>query len=306
MSAGRVFMGAGRLLLTSLAFMAGMVLGGVLAGAAGLPASSPPPGVDPASLARLMPVTGLLLVLALYPLARGLEGGFTMRWLILVFFGWLVFTVNTVLEARIFTTLDMGPDILVVQGVMFLAGAAALAALDSPSFERRHEPFASQVRAFFEGRSAAAWAGRLVLSWLAFPVIYFGFGMLVAPIVVPYYQQDTGLGLRLPGFDVLIPVLLTRSLLFLLACLPVLVAWRGDRPGLFWALGLALFMTVGGIGLLSGFWLPAVLRVTHGLEILADSFSHAAALVLLLTKAPRRATAAARGGHSCPDQAGAF
>jgi len=273
-----------KLLLASLAFMAGILLGGVMTSAAGLPVPAMPPGSE-SSIAWIIPLIGLSMAVGLYPIAGGLAHDFKTRWLILVWFSWIAFTVNTVLEASIFTNWQTGSlHTLVSQAVMCLLGGAVLASLVSPRTEQSSESFVRRVHSFFAGRTLAGWAGRLVLAWLAFPIIYFCFGMAIAPIVIPYYQQDHGLGLQIPGFELLIPVLLTRSLLFLLACLPVLIGWVHNRLALFWALGFALFMMVGGVGLISAFWMPAVLHVTHGLEILADSFAHAAVLVLLLSK----------------------
>jgi len=51
------------------------------------------------------------------------------------------------------------------------------------------------------------------------------------------------------------------------------------------ALGATLFVLVGLLGLIPAYWMPLGLRLIHGVEILADSFVYALALVLLL--APR-------------------
>jgi cytochrome bd-type quinol oxidase subunit 2 len=86
----------------------------------------------------------------------------------------------------------------------------------------------------------------------------------------------------------IIPVQFLRSLLFLLACLPVLITWRKSRLSLFITLGATLFILVGGILLLQAYWYPPVMRLIHSLEILADSFAHAGALVILLVRKDRR------------------
>lgn len=53
---------------------------------------------------------------------------------------------------------------------------------------------------------------------------------------------------------------------------------------LFLTLGLAMFILVGGIGMIEAYWLPSVLRITHSLEIFADEMVYAGALVLLVGK----------------------
>ena len=110
---------------------------------------------------------------------------------------------------------------------------------------------------------------RILLAFLAFPLIYLAFGRLIAPLVIDYYQQGL-FGLSLPDWNQILPILFVRSFLFLIACLPVLIAWNGSNRGLFLTLGLTLFLLVGGLSMLQAYWMPATLRVVHSLEILAD------------------------------------
>ena len=133
------------------------------------------------------------------------------------------------------------------------------------------------------GRPSEAWAWRLLMAFCAFPLVYFGFGSLIAPLVLDYYRQGIA-ELAIPGMDRLIPVLLLRSLLFLLVCLPVLITWQQSHWRLFVTLGLVLFMLGGGVNLLEVYWLPPILRVVHSLEILADELVYAGAMVLLLAR----------------------
>ena len=126
-------------------------------------------------------------------------------------------------------------------------------------------------------------------AYLAFPLAYLFFGRLISPIVLPYYQQGAG-QLTLPGWELILPVLALRSLLFLLTCLPVVIAWGLSNGRLFVTLGLALFLLVGGLGMMYAYWLVPELRLTHTVEIIADELVYAGALVLLLRQ-PARQTA---------------
>jgi hypothetical protein len=72
--------------------------------------------------------------------------------------------------------------------------------------------------------------------------------------------------------------------LFLLACLPIILTWQKSELALFWRLGLALFFLVGFVIMLYATWLPLYVRIPHTLEILADEFVYAGALVWLLGK----------------------
>jgi hypothetical protein len=119
---------------------------------------------------------------------------------------------------------------------------------------------------------------------LAFPVAYFTFGAMVAPIVVPYYKGGGPIGLVIPPLAVILRTVLVRSSIFLVASLPAVLLWIGSRRGLIGALGLAHAVLVGIFGLAQTHLMPPILRITHGTEITADSFAYAAVLVWLFAR----------------------
>jgi hypothetical protein len=110
--------------------------------------------------------------------------------------------------------------------------------------------------------------------------IYLLFGSLVAPMTAEYLQQSM-YGLRQPSQVEILVVLVVRSALFLLACLPIVVMWQRSYRSLFLGLGSALFVLVGLLYMLGAYYMPLTIRVPHTLEILADSFAYAGVLVLL-------------------------
>ena len=88
-------------------------------------------------------------------------------------------------------------------------------------------PTASQrLVNFFSAQSPPAWLWRIPAAILAFPLAYFIFGAMIAPIVVPTYRAGIA-GLVLPPLSTILPVQLVRSTLFLLASLPFLILWKG-------------------------------------------------------------------------------
>jgi len=89
---------------------------------------------------------------------------------------------------------------------------------------------------------------------------------------------------KIISISALLLILFIRSVLFFLACLPILIAWQGSRSNLFWRLGLALFYFVGFQSLLIANWMPWSLRLPHMIEILFDEFVYAGALVWLTRK----------------------
>ena len=80
--------------LCALAFYAGTVLGGVLAGLLGLPAPQMPAGADPTVLGQYLLLVSLILSIGLAFLARQLSGGFIARWLALASLVWIAHALN--------------------------------------------------------------------------------------------------------------------------------------------------------------------------------------------------------------------
>lgn len=280
MRAGLVALG--KLVLAGAAFSIGMIAGGMLATLLQLPPPAIPQGMDTAAALRNFVLESPLLALALALLARDLGGRFVTRALVLSFLTWIAYTVNTQLEASIFTTMASGLAFSLVDfAVPSLFCGAAVAFLFPYGGETAS--FAAAAREFFARRTAGAWVWRLAVAALAFMPIYWFFGTLVVPFTGAYYQQNQ-FGLTMPGLDQILAVLFIRSLLFLAACLPVLILWWGTNRGLFASLGFALFVLVGLLYMLGAEWMPVAVRLPHTLEILVDEFVYAGVLVWLLRK----------------------
>ena len=157
--------------------------------------------------------------------------------------------------------------------------AAAVAWLFPPV--SKENKFVSAAKSFFSRYSASSWIWRLGLGAVLFMPIYYFFGLLVVPFTIEYYRQGL-YGLQIPPLNQLLVILLIRSVFFFLACLPILVVWQSSRWNLVLNLGLALFYFVGFQSLLIANWMPWSLRLPHMLEILADEFVYAWALVMFL------------------------
>ena len=269
----------GKLLIGTFAFFVGAILGGIAAGLLGIPQPVMPANIDPATAAQSMPLVGILMTMSLAFLSKRSGAGFFPRWISLGLFSWTAYGFNNYLEARFFSPDVATSYLLVFNFVACFSCSAAVAWLFKPTPPA--ESVWTKTRAFFAVRPFRSWAWRFFGALAAFPIAYFVFGWLVSPFVVSFYEQQYA-GLVLPGLEVMLLLSIIRSLFFLLCTLPVLILWKGSRKIFFLALGVTLFLFVGGLNMVQAIWLPAILRTAHSLEILADSFAHAAALVFLL------------------------
>jgi hypothetical protein len=271
-----------RVPVCALAYVLGSVIGGMMLPLLGVSMPAMPEGADPQTLMRDMLLAALVLAVGLTPLSRHLAGSLHARVAILSALIWVCATLNTVIEARIFSTLfaQGGALSLVLHGILpSLVCGAVLAALIHVDTSPEQSP--SNLAAYLTFRRPQSWAWRLPLTVLAFPVIYFVFGAAIAPIVMPYYQNSS-IGLVVPNPGTILLTQLGRSALFLLVTLPIMAFWAGTLRRLALSLGLAYSVLVGLFGLIQASWFPPILRITHSVEICADSFTYALVLVALL------------------------
>jgi len=267
--------------ICALAYTVGTMAGGALVSTLRMKLPAVPEQADEKIMGVFLLIGSVVLAVGIGPLARRIHATYLARWLILAALAYVCLGVNTPIEAAIFTNIGGMPSMAVFSVLPCLFFAGVMAIVFKPS--EKAEPFGLNVRRFFSGRSAGGWVWRFAAAICAFPVIYWVFGMCVAPWVVEYYNQGQ-FGLTLPNVRVIVLVQLLRSSLFLLVSLPILIVWSGSRLRLTVALGFAFFVLVGLFGLIQVYWLGPVLLVLHNVEILADSLVYAGALVLLLVQ----------------------
>ena len=267
--------------ICALAYVVGTMAGGALVSALGMKLPSIPEQANEQTMALSLLAASLVLTVGIGPLARRIQGAYLVRWLTLGALTYVCLGVNTPIEAAIFTTMGGMRSVVVFSLLPCLLFAGVMALVFKPS--EKGEPFGLNVRRFFSGRSAGDCVWRFAAAICAVPVIYWIFGMCVAPWVVEYYKQGQ-FRLTLPNVRVIVLVQLLRSSLFLLVSLPILIMWSGSRLRLTVALGVAFFVLVGLFGLIQVYWLGPVLLVLHNVEILADSLVYAGALVFLLVR----------------------
>ena len=270
-----------KLLLCVVAYILGITLGGMLASALQLQPPAMPEGMDASSAGLYMILESPLLALVLIGLSRSITGSFLARALMLGSLTWVSNSLNNQIEASYFGSMSTGFWFTIVTFLVpsFLVAAAVVWLFPPTS---KDNTFVSAAQSFFSRHATSGWIWRLGLGAVLFMPIYYFFGLLVIPFTKQYYEQGL-YGLQIPPLDQLLVILFVRSVFFFLACLPIIIAWQGSRRGLVLYLGLALFYLVGFQALLIANWMPWSLRLPHLLEILADEFVYAWALVLVLT-----------------------
>jgi len=275
-----------KVLAIAAVYFLGTMISGAVITAAGMswPTFPNPPSQTVNLLLNV--ISSLLVAGCLALLAWGVRGSQAVRWLILAAFTYVLFGLNNQIEAAAFTAFGGTTTMILFFVAPCLLGAAAAAWLVRPGTAL--QPRGATV---FD-RPPSAWWWRLAVAWLAFPVIYVFFGMLVSPIVVPFYK-DPSFGLTLPGWNTIFPVVLLRSALALAVTLPILVLWSRSRRSLLVSLAISFFAFMGLIGLAATTFFPPTLRVAHSIEILGDAVVYAWVLVALFIPKARAASPAA-------------
>ncbi len=143
-------------------------------------------------------------------------------------------------------------------------------------------------------RSAANWAGRIVLGDLLYVVCYFIAGMLAFPFVRDFYAA-----FKLPAPASMLGMEIFRGLVYVAAGLAVTNGMKGERGKAAIALGLS-FPVLAGVAplLLPNPYLPGYVRVTHGFEIGISNLIYGVLLGFLLTRKAAPAPDLPRAGRA--------
>jgi len=269
----------GKILLCTLSVMVGAVAGGMFSTALRLEQPKVPGQVDLRWLGLYSFAGGVVLSVALTELAWCLPGDRRLRFVIIAWLAFAWLGLNNVIEATIFTTIGGGISVVVTMLFPSLCVAGAVTRL----FEglESAELVSAGVRRFLSDRTVAQWIIRSSAAVIAFPVVYFLFGMPVGLIVGESYRNQA-FDLQMPTLGVVIGVQFLRSLVALLAVLPVLIVWPGSRQRFAWTFGLNLFVLSGLYGLIQAYWMPWRMRGIHTIELLFDSLAYGWLLAFLL------------------------
>ncbi len=269
--------------LVAVATLAGLAAAGLVTHALGLPAVGMPAFMNLSTLMPLLFVSEVLIAIVLGECFQRLYQSFWHRLLWLWLCHYVLYYALNNLDAFLFTTYTNLGTSFVANLFPALFAAAAMALLWRPaagSISQR-----PSLPVYVAARRPGDWAWRFAAAWLCFPPIYYLAGRGAAAFTLSYYQNpglDLGLALKFT-LGSLIAMEVLRGALFLLAVLPIIVAWSGSPRNLWLVLGLIIFIQIAIQTLVQAYWMPFLeIRIPHGLEMLADSYGQAAVAAWLL------------------------
>lgn len=277
---GRIFGWVWRAVVCAIIYCVGTMVGGIALQKLGVPAPVMPEGITPESIAKILPLAALVFAAGLSPMARRIRGSFWLRWLVLTIFLYGANGINNSIEASVFTKVGGFVSLAAYNFVPLVFLAAAMALLFAPFGKGVQSP---QRVLVLSPRTPAQWLWRIAAAIVAFPVIYFIFGNIIGPFVIDYYKQGS-FSLVLPTMEVVIRTQFIRSVIFFASAFPVIVLWHANRRQLIGWAGLGHYVTIGLVGMVLAVWIPANMRIIHGLELLADSFAYIFVLAMLFTR----------------------
>ena len=189
--------------------------------------------------------------------------------------------LNNYVEAYFFTNMFDKPAVFVQSVAAALTSSVVAAAAAALLLGYGTAGITASLKEHLSTRTRSSWVLRIAVGSVAYFPIYFFFGALITPFVLPSYNNPS-FGLRIPPFTVIIPVEMFRGFVYTLVLLPLLATVVGGRATKFIALSSMLYIPGGLIALLGNQLLPAAIIPIHALEILADSIVYGFVLSRIL------------------------
>jgi hypothetical protein len=194
---------------------------------------------------------------------------------ILVWFSlFMIGTFNNSLEAYFFTKQYHSIETLMMTMLIdlfkaLLESASAILLLQPEG----SKDITSSLKSHISSRTRSSWVKRIIAASAVYLPIYFIFGMMVSPFVIPYYSQPSS-GLVIPSFTLIIPLELLRGFIYAVVLLVVFAGIKSGRRLNFVVASTLLFIP--------GAFLPLIFSMVsfsslspvapfHMVEILGDS-----------------------------------
>ena len=200
---------------------------------------------------------------------------------------WLNFFIvgsfSNMIEGYFFTSVFESARIFLMGGMFLLFFSGVQAGLASIILERGETGLRENLVEYIAGTDAFGWFKRIMIGTLSYLPVYFFFGMLVIPFVMPYYS-DPSFGLDVPLFTVIILVEILRGFLYVATLLPMAASLGVDNRTNAVAFAGMLFIAGAFIPLLGDQGLPPQIIPYHLAEIFADSAVYSYVLARVFSK----------------------
>lgn len=272
-----------RALVVGLGYTVVTMIGGMVIQILALPLPEMANQVDATRSLVTTFLAGLVIGLILGPLATRLTLPTAQRAGLLFVVLFVLNSLINVMEALFFTTIPAAEQVSgLLSAALGQAGLAILLALlFQPTFVERG--LLTALRETLGQRRWTSWVWRIGLAGFLYLPTYFLFGLLIYPIVQPYYEDpNLGLNLVVPGPEIVLPLEIGRGVLIVLALFPLIAVLGCPRWSLAFWLGMTLVVLGSVAPMLQATWWPLTMRVVHGLEIAADSIVHGILIAWLL------------------------
>jgi hypothetical protein len=209
----------------------------------------------------------------------GFTGLVSLLWINLFVIG----SFSNMIEGFFFTNVFESDAVFVMGALAMVFFSGVQAGLAAAILEKGDRRLRSSLVDYFAETDALGWFKRILIGTLSYFPVYFFFGMLVSPFVIPYYS-DPSLGLVVPPFTVIIPVEILRGFLYVATLLPIAASLGAERRTSATAFAGMLFIVGAFIPLLGDQGLPPQIIPYHLVEIFADSVVYGYVLARVLTK----------------------
>jgi len=232
-------------------------------------------------------ITGLLYAVLLrqilHSMTIGARGRFFAVWIAI----WVVQMFNPLLEGIFFTDQLTGFTIVfgaVIFGMILpLIYTASAVILFRP--ENADSSLRQRLKEHFSRRRASKWGWRIMAASLSWTIIYFVFGNLVAPWVMPYYSDpNSGFNLVYPSLVELLALQTVRGSIYVGSLIPLAISINVDFRRAFITIASLLFIGGGLAIFLIVETFPLALRLFHSIDLLADSIFFGYAFSYLLVR----------------------
>lgn len=265
-------------LLGGTLFSIGLISSRVISQVLGLSLQRFPNQAPEAIAGYYLIIGSIVLTASLLPLALGLCGGAWSRTIVLSVLLILGFAFSSTIESMIYSS---SQDLICMIPILVVPCVLLAGSLGVLTKGKKAMGLSQTKHLNFNNMDPGQLLNSLVGAILIFPTLYFIFGIMVSPLVTPYYEHNIA-GLIIPEPKVIIMTELLRGLVHVIAIFPVIFAWGASKRMLVVSISLTFFVFVMAYDVVLACQIPPKLILIHGIEVLIKSFIYGWVLVTLL------------------------